>query len=160
MTSAGAERVIANVQEAWDSFQRALERLNDADLQRPTPAGWTAKELISHTAFWAEAVEGYVVSALRLQQLPEDWQFGSGYVPDPNKPWPHFEEHNSREAAWARGQSAEAVRQRLGRAHAALVRFLTTVTDEEVTANEQYFADIAGHYREHTPELEAMNPEA
>ena len=156
MPGTAAKRILADVDASWQPIAAALASMNDGDIERALPSGWTGKELLSHLAFWSEAVEGYVTLALRLLQLPDGWSFGSGYVPDPNAPWPHFQEHNDREAAWGLAHSAAEVRGRMERAHAGLVTFLATITDEERAANEQYFRDIAGHYREHTPEIAAL----
>lgn len=156
MPGDAATRILAEVAANWSLVDASLTRLSDEDLERTTPAGWPAKEMLSHLAFWAEAVEGYVTLAIRLKPLPEGWQFGSGYVPDVDKPWPHFEEHNAREAAWGRAHTPGEVRERLRLAYAGLQQFLTTVTDDEATANEQYFHDVAGHYREHAAELDGL----
>lgn len=150
-----ATHILQDVAAGWQTVHEALAPLADTDLEQPTVAGWPAKEMLAHLAFWAEAVEGYVTSVIRAQPLAAGWAFGSGYAPDPAKPWPHFEEHNAREAAWGRAHTVREVRARLDQAHAGLMRFLTTVTDAEGQANEQYFRDIAGHYREHAPELRA-----
>ncbi len=159
MTDA-ADRILADLEASWTPLMESIEQLAEpGSLERATSAGWPAKEMLSHVAFWAEAVEGYVTLAIRLQsELPAGWQFGSGYVPDLQKPWPHFEEHNAREAAWGRDHSTAEVLDRLHRAHSSLVRFLTTITDEEEAANEQYFREIPGHFREHTRELESLLP--
>ena len=156
MTGNATGRIVEEIAASWRPIDEALAALTDSTLEQHTPAGWTAKEMLAHLAFWAEAVEGYMSLAIRLKPLPEGWQFGSGYVPATDKPWPHFEEHNAREAAWGATHSASDVRERLGRAHSGLLRFLASVTEEEASANEQYFRDVAGHYREHARELQAL----
>ena len=102
MPTSEAETILADVESAWAPLQAEVDALGEARLEEPTVAGWTAKELLSHVAFWAEAVEGFVTSAWRNRPLPEGWTFGSGYVPASDGSWPHFQVHNDREAAWAR----------------------------------------------------------
>jgi hypothetical protein len=148
------ETIRASVQAAWTPFEAAVSRFSPAQLDLKCGSGWTVKEMLSHVAFWDEAVEGYVTLAIRLGQLPDGWTFGSGYQPD-DGPWPRFEVHNAREAAWAREHTSEAVLERMARAHAALMRFLETVTGEEATEHAEYFAQLGQHYGEHLPDLEA-----
>ncbi len=111
--------------------------------------------MLSHAAFWDEAIEGFVLSVYRQQALPPGWEFGSGYVPDPGE-WPSFMVHNAREAEWGRGQTAEAVLDRLRASHARMLEFLQTVTDEEITGHPEYFAELGNHYTEHLPELQGL----
>jgi hypothetical protein len=83
---------------------------------------------------------------------PGDW-FASGYRPGDT--WPQDFVHNAREAAWARGQSAGTVRQRLLKAHEGAVKAVRALSDEEVTLQAGYLEDHAGHYKEHLAELQA-----
>jgi hypothetical protein len=148
------ETIRASVQAAWTPFEAVVSRLSPAELVLNVGNGWTVKELLSHVAFWDEAVEGYVTLAIRLRELPNGWTFGSGYEPD-DGPWPHFEVHNAREAAWAREHNSEAVLERVETAHRALARFLETITEEEAAEHAEYFGQLGQHYREHLADLEA-----
>jgi hypothetical protein len=153
MAAAEVQQILADVEAAWANLDEEVARWGEGRLANPTIAGWTGKELLSHIAFWAEAVEGFVVSAWRQQPLPPGWSFGSGYMPSADGDWPHFQVHNDREAAWAREQSTSAVLQRLNESHRRLVGFIRTVTVEEALRDSQYWSDVAGHLREHTAEL-------
>ncbi len=155
MPSDGTQRILADIEASWADLRAEFTARGVAGLDEPTVAGWTAKEMASHVAFWAEAVEGFVTGMWRKQDLPQGWAFGSGYTPG-DGPWPHFEVHNAREAAWARDRSAEVVLERLDEAHRRLVGFVETVTDNEAASNPQYWADVTGHLREHLDELRGI----
>lgn len=155
MPSAESQRILMEIESAWTDFRAEVAALGEAGLDQPTVAGWTAKEMAAHVAFWAEAVEGFVTGMWRKQELPLGWTFGSGYTPG-DGPWPHFQVHNAREAAWARERGARAALERLDEAHGRLTRFVETVTEEEAASNPQYWADVAGHLREHLDELRGM----
>src|SRR5262245_42929154 len=96
-----------------------------------TPAGgtWTLKEMVAHVAFWEEAAVFVITYMYRGQPAPSGYAFGSGYVPGAT--WPRADEHNAREAEWARGQTMGAVLERWDRAYEELATLLETVTDEE-----------------------------
>ncbi len=144
---------IERVRAAATEFGRALDAVGLEGLERTTPSGWTGKEMLTHVAFWDEAVFG-VIEGMFRSRLPEGWRFGSGYAPDPNTEWPVADVHNAREAAWARGRTAAEVVQRWRAGQEQLYAVLDTVTDDEVTANHEYFASLGAHYDEHRPELE------
>ena len=159
MPGESARRVISEVEASWTPIRTALETLPDAALEAVPPGTWSAKETLAHLAFWSEAVEGYMTLVVRQRPLPGGWLFGSGYSQEVDAPWPHFEVHNAREAAWGRSQQPAVVRARMAAAHEGLVRFLETVTDAEVEADPQYFAQLSAHYREHSAGLIAVPQE-
>jgi hypothetical protein len=159
MTNESARRLIDLVELSYRPLRETAARLDLARLEDKTTFGWTAKEMLAHVAFWEEAPIGFVTTAIRGQELSDapdaPWRFGSGYVPEGG--WPRADVHNAREAEWARSQSGEAVMARWDRAHANLVAFLATVSEEEARKHASYFFDeIPRHYGVHLPELEAM----
>lgn len=139
-----ADEVRSAVDGSWRSFREALEA---RDLEAATPAGWTAKEMLAHVAFWMETVPPFVTGAFRGQPSAFEVTFPSGY--EPEEEWPAADVHNAREAAWARQQPAEEVLRRADRAHEALRSFLETLTDDEVAAQTAYYAEVHGHLDEH-----------
>lgn len=145
---------IERVRVAAAEFGRAVEAVGPEGLERPTPAGWKGKEMLSHVAFWDEAVFG-VIEGIFRSRLPEAWRFGSGYTADADSEWPVADVHNAREAAWARERTAAEVVQRWRAAQEQLYDVLGTVTDDEVAAHYDYFASLGAHYDEHRPELES-----
>jgi hypothetical protein len=149
------QQLLTNVATAWEPFKSAAVRLGPDGLERETSAGWKAKELLGHAAFWDEAAFGAIAGMMRHEPMPPGWGFGSGYVPNSSE-WPRAEVHNAREAAWARGQQASAVLERLEKAHRGLVNVLETVTDDELARDKDYFGRLGKHYAEHLPELEAL----
>jgi hypothetical protein len=149
---------LADAMEAsWKRFRDPAARLRPDDLERPTLAGWTAKEMLAHVAFWEEATEPVIVAMFRGQSLPSDWAFGSGYTHESGE-WPRADVHNAREAAWARDRSSAEVLARLDRAHATALRIVRSLTDEECKSARyrDYIGVKTSHYEEHLPELEAL----
>ena len=112
--------------------------------------------MLAHIAFWDEAVVGVVVGMFRHQPLPEGWTFGSDYLPGDDEGWPPKGVHNAWEAAWARGRAASEVLARLDQAHEHLLALLSTVTEDEATEHAGYVDRLPLHYREHKPELDAL----
>lgn len=160
MIGEGAQKQLDRIEAGWRQFREAAERLEDEGLEEATPAGWTAKEMIAHVAFWMETIEPVVVGMLRGEPLPSDFEFGSGDLDlAPEEPWPSADVHNAREAEWARNQEPETVLARLDRAHERVVGVVKTVTDEEIGRNE-YISKIADstydHFAEHLFELDAV----
>lgn len=148
------------VEAGWQRFRDVLTQLEADALERTTPAGWTAKEMLGHMGFWEEAAEAVVVTMLRGDQLPDDWAFGSGYVPGDDQPWPRSDVHNAREATWAAERTGAEVLARLDAAHQRTRAVVCSLTDDEVGDQRfrDYLTEKAGHYDEHRPELEALLP--
>lgn len=142
---------------AWAPFRAAAAAMGDA-LDTPTPAGWTAKEMLAHVAFWDEAVVPIVVTMFRGEELPADWAFGSGDLGLANGTWPEADVHNAREATWARARSSPEVIERCDRAHGQLVALLATVTDDEVVRHLDYFSDLGSHLRRAPAGTAAWSP--
>jgi hypothetical protein len=145
-----ADDVRARVDEAWASFRSAVA---STDLDAPTSAGWQAKEMLAHVAFWLETVPPFVTGAFRGDTSAFSVTFPSGYVAGEDD-WPGPDVHNAREAAWGREQSGDAVLARADRAYEEARSFLATVTDDEVAEHADYFAEVHNHLDEHrTDEL-------
>lgn len=149
-----ARQLRADIEQAWRPLREAVAELAPERLDEETPAGWSAREMLAHVAFWDEAAVPVVTYMLRGREIPGGWRFASGYVAETE--WPPADLHNAREGAWARGQASEAVLKRLDQAHQGLVDALQSVTDAEATQHSQYFASLGEHYREHLPELRAL----
>jgi hypothetical protein len=148
-----ADDVRARVAAEWAPFWSAVTAAADV-LERPPSAGWTAKEMLAHVAFWDEAVVPVVVTMLRGETLPAGWSFGSGDLGLAGGVWPPADVHNAREAAWARTRSPAEVVDRCESAHRQLVDLLATVTDDEVHQHLGYFQGLGSHYGEHLGDLE------
>lgn len=145
------------MERGWDAFRSVVARLGPDGLERRTSAGWTAKEMLGHMAFWDETVEPIVMAMFRGEKLAEDWAFSSGYT-HPDGAWPLAAEHNARESAWARGRSAEDVVARLDAAHARAMEIARSLSDVEVedVRYQEYLLGKAAHYDEHRSEVEAL----
>ena len=150
------EAILERLETAWRPIRDATTRLGQERLEARTTAGWTAKELLAHVAFWDEAVTGVVVGMFRGEPLSDGWTFGSGYLPAKDAGWAPADVHNAREASWARSRTASEVLARLDDAHHQLVDLLCTVTDQEAFEHGDYFDRLPLHYVEHLPELERL----
>lgn len=148
-------RALERMDEAWGPLRGAADSLAPGGLEQLTAAGWTAKELLSHVAFWDEAALPVILYMLRGQDIPEGHYFGSGYRADSNV-WPSADVHNAREAGWGREHSADEVVARLLRAHGSLVETVASLSDEEAAAHGGYLGDHCDHYREHAAELQGL----
>ena len=154
MSGIAAQRILAKIDAAWSRLRDATERLGSLRLEENTSAGWTAKAMLAHIAFWEEAAVGWVTVGIRKQQLRDGWRFGSGYVLQDD--WPRADAHNAREAEWARARTPGEVMARWDRAYEQLLTSMGPVTDEEALEHKEYFGRIGDHYPEHLPELEAL----
>jgi hypothetical protein len=144
-----AEDLRRDAAAALDEFTGAASA---AELDTTTSSGWSAKEMVAHVAFWLETTPPFVSGAFRGDPEAFNHTFPSGYAAGEGE-WPDADTHNAREAAWAREQTDDAVLARLRAADAGLRAFLESVTDDEATAQAEYYADIAGHLRSHRQEL-------
>jgi len=124
--------ILSAVNGAWRPLREALRRLGD------------------------EGVLGVVVGMFRRDALPDGWTFGSGYLPAEGQAWPAADEHNAREAAWARRRSGREVLARFESAHEQLLAILATVTEQEAADHAGYFSGLGAHYAEHQPEIERL----
>lgn len=146
------------VESAWKPFRAAVDQVGVDGLGQPTEAGWTAKEMLGHVAFWLEAFEYVLEAMLRGGETRPGYGFGSGYWPSDDEDWPHFDVHNAREAAWAREQPPEVVLARLDAARDRHRELLESLTEAEL-ANEDFTGLIgreAGHLEEHLPEIAGL----
>ncbi len=161
MTTAGARRHLDAVEQGWGTFRAAVDRLSPEELRRTTPAGWSAKEMLAHVAFWEETVKPVIVGWFRGE--PEEsfagWYGGDELGLTRDDPWPVADVHNAREAAWARSRKPTDVLDRLDRAHRQLVQVVGSLSDEEAET-DRYAEKVADatwrHYRQHLAELEAV----
>lgn len=140
-----AEELRIRTDQAWRDFCDALARV---EMEAPTSSGWQTKEMVAHIAFWMETVPPFVAGAFRGDEAAFNVGFPSGYLAGDGD-WPAADDHNAREAEWARAQSNEDVMARLDSAYEELQRFFDTMTDEEVEAHAAYFAEIADHLDQH-----------
>jgi len=143
------------VDAAWLAFRQEIDRMSPEDLEAPTPAGWTVKEMLAHLAFWSETVEAVIVGMLRGEPISEsDWYGGDALAV--SGPWPPASVHNAREAAWARSRGVREVLDRLDAAHRRAVSVAAGLDDEEM-ADERFTGKVRAatidHYTEHLAEL-------
>jgi hypothetical protein len=155
-----AEREVRSLEEGWKRVWTAIDNLGIEGLKRPTSAGWTAKEMLAHLAFWEETAVPVITSMLRGgPEVPlHEWYGGDERVDlSPGQDWTHTTQvHNAREARWARAHSAEEIIERLRKAQRSSVKVMSTITDEEGEGViGKYWSGEArcAHFDEHLGEL-------
>ena len=137
--------LLERMREGWRPFRRAVGRAGLRHLAEPTPAGWSAKALLSHLAFWLESLDRSLPYRLRGERGPI----------------PSVQAENDRETAAAEARAAHEVVKRLDDAYAKVVAIVSALpADEDVhfmairlLAGESY-----GHFAEHLPEIEPRVP--
>ncbi len=138
-------QLLERMREGWRPFRRALSRVGLQPLRGKTSAGWTAKALLSHLAFWLEALE---------EALPERMAGRRGKIRD-------VQAENDREAAAADARAAHEVVKRLDDAYRKAVDIVQGLPPDE---DVHFMAALAlavrsyGHFAEHQPEIEGWVP--
>ena len=138
-------QLLERMREGWRPFRRAVARVGLRPLGDKTAAGWTAKALLSHLAFWLEALD---------DSLPERLAGRRGPIRD-------VQTENDREAAAADARPAHEVVKRLDDAYRKVVETVSALPPDEdlhfmairLIAGESY-----GHFAEHLPEIGAWVP--
>src|SRR5206468_7089837 len=129
----------------WRPFRRAVARVGLRPLRDKTAAGWTGKALLSHLAYWLEALE---------DTLPERLAGRRG-------PIRNVQAENDRETAAADARPSHEVVKRLDDAYRKVVETVSGLPPDE----DVHFSAIAGlavrsygHLAEHLPETAAWVP--
>ena len=138
-------QLLERMREGWRPFRRAVSRIGLRPLGDKTAAGWTAKALLSHLAFWLEALQ---------DALPERLAGRRG-------PIRNVQAENDRETAAADARPAPQVVKRLDDAYQKVVDTVSALPPDEdihfmairLIAGESY-----GHFAEHLPEIGAWVP--
>lgn len=129
----------------WRLLRRSVSRAGLLSLPRTTSAGWTAKAMLSHLAYWTETVP----RELPLRLAGE------------RRTAPNIEAENAKTAAAAAERSATEVVERLDAAYAGALAAIDALPAERALpflAVRFVAAETYGHYWKHTPEIEALLP--
>jgi hypothetical protein len=137
--------LLERMREGWRPFRRAIARIGLGPLRNMTNAGWTAKAMLSHLAFWLEALD---------DALPERLAGRRGRIRN-------VQAENDREASAADARGAGEVVKRLDDAYKKVVDVVQGLPPDEdvhfmavrLIAGESY-----GHFAEHLPEIEGWVP--
>jgi hypothetical protein len=137
--------LLERMREGWRPFRRAVARVGLRPLRDKTTAGWTAKALLSHLAFWLEALE---------EALPERLAGRRGRIRN-------VQAENDREAASADARAAHEVVKRLDDAYKKvvdIVQGLSPHADVHFMAIRLIAGESYGHFADHLPEIEGWVP--
>ena len=153
-TPGTSKELLARVDDAWRQFREAVRGVGRARMSEPTGAGWTFRDLIAHVAAWHD------LTTRRLGAFRE-----TGRVAGPGDEaalgLPAFrdaDDFNARVIASHRLVGAEALVDELDTTFRALRAELSTLSDEQVRANDAWVSAVVGsntfgHYAEHAKEL-------
>lgn len=139
------KELVERMREGWRPFRRALGRVGLSRLGETTSAGWTAKAMLSHLAYWLESLDRALPYRLRGERGPI----------------PNVQAENDREQAAAAATPAHQVVKRLDDAYRTVFEMTSALpADEDVhfmavrlIAGESY-----GHFAEHLAEIEPWVP--
>lgn len=137
--------MIARADQGWQRFRSAAaatpsERMDD----RLTEDGWTRKQMLAHVAAWHDMTSNRMGKMLTTGQ-PAEMTEKTDAV-------------NARVARQAMGRSAGEVMQEMEASYHRLRRQLLRVTDEQLTADDNWAASVIAadtyeHYDEHMADL-------
>jgi hypothetical protein len=138
-------QLMERMREGWRPLRRALARIGTQRLEEKTASGWTAKAMVSHLAYWLEALE---------ESLPERLAGRRGRIRDAQA------ENDKTEAAAAQVSGQDAVK-RLDDAYKKVFEIVQALPPDEdvhfmavrLIAGESY-----GHFAEHLAEIEPWVP--
>ena len=138
-------QLLEKMREGWRPFRRAVARIGLRRLNDVTSAGWTAKAMLAHIAYWLETLERSLPYRLRGERGPI----------------PNVQSENDREQAAAASRPAHQVTKRLDDAYTKLIKIVEALPADEdlhfmairLIAGESY-----GHFFEHLPEIEPWMP--
>jgi hypothetical protein len=138
-------QLLEKMRDGWRPFRRAVARIGLRRLNETTSAGWTAKAMLSHLAYWLESLDRSLPYRLRGERGPI----------------PNVQAENDREQAAAASHPAPEVTKRLDEAYARLTKIVEGLPQDEdvhfmairLIAGESY-----GHFFEHLPEIEPWTP--
>ena len=138
-------QLVEKMREGWRLFRRPLARLGLMSLSEKTPAGWTYKAMLSHLAFWMEALPDELPARL-------DGRRKGGL---------DMETENARETQASAARSAHDTIARLDAAYKKTLEVtgaLPADKDIHFMAVRLLAGETYGHFLTHLPEVEAGVP--
>ncbi len=156
--AAGVNDLAEQFDATWRRFRAAVDDLGEAQMESPTVSAGRRRRCSGTSASGSrrprESSSGYSGG----EPLRDDFAFGSGYVPDPDAPWPTADVHNAREASWARSRSAAEVVARLDAGHAVFTSLLESLHADELTDDRyrNYVDHMCTEFDAHLEELQDL----
>ncbi|MEA2684537.1 MAG: hypothetical protein QOK05_2865 [Chloroflexota bacterium] len=160
------EEALATLEEGRARVDALVAVMPDEDFERPRTIGggdWSARDLVCHLAHWEELA----------QAAADDWRAGKEPAIEAVFRNQTVDDINAENDARSRDLSAEQVRERAARAHAAITGTIALMSDEEWSQKAPYEAERRrtlgillasilgapkqgfGHAFAHIPDLEA-----
>lgn len=137
--------LLQKVERGWHEFRARVRHVGRDAMSRPTPVGWTYRDLVAHVAAWEE------LSVRRIRTYRE-----TGEKPPFEGDVDAF---NARAIAERRLVGPEAIVDELDTAHRLLVEELRRLTEEQAADDWVRFVVAVNtfeHYAEHAAELAAL----
>lgn len=176
-TPGTSKELVARMTAAWPAFRIAAGTLNDAQLDEPTPSGWTYRQMLGHVAAWHELCSRRLreFRATRATERSDDREMDAvlkalGVESEDRAALIASWDQDRFNAAIAKASLREdrhVLFTKLDGSFARLREEVGRLTDEQVAANVadgRPFAvaivegDSYGHYPEHQEELAAAVP--
>ncbi|MBM3944422.1 MAG: ClbS/DfsB family four-helix bundle protein [SAR202 cluster bacterium] len=137
------EQLLKKVDATWNAFTASYAGLSAPAMTRPGVAGdWSVKDVLGHVTTWEEEM----MKAVQRRKK-------GGYVRHRGG----VEGYNATESGRKRSLPLQQVLEDSDRTHRKVLRFLTTLTDEELAAERPFRrkvrGDTYGHYPEHTASI-------
>lgn len=146
MSTLSRDQAIATLDEGQSALDALFARLTDEQMMRPATIGggsWSPKDLLGHVAFWEELASEALAAWRAGRHPPVEEILRSGQV--------GIDAANARDQEHTASQSLAEVRQRARVGHAAIVRAIADLSDQQwqapltySQATEKILADLLG----------------
>lgn len=142
-----ADRVLGQIESAWNGFQQAYASLDDDALLIPGVTGaWSVRDLIAHVTWWDDEA---------ITHLPVI--LAGGTPPRYSRAYGGIDAFNALMTERKAGQSLDEVRAAFHDTHARLVSYLAELPPASWLDNARFRRrlklDTFGHYPIHTADI-------
>jgi uncharacterized protein (TIGR03083 family) len=146
---ARVDRMLAQLDAAWQDFQDAYAGLTDDQLLIPGVTGaWSVRDLIAHVTWWDEEAITHLPLTLNGERLPRYSEMYGG-----------IDAFNAVMTEKKRGLSLAEVRAEFAETHQRLIDYIRSLPPDAVVAEPRFRRrlklDTVGHYPIHAAEIRA-----
>jgi hypothetical protein len=130
---------VGRIEKVWKPFRAAIRERGRAGLEKPTPSGWTYKDLVAHVVGWIEQT----VREMQTNEFRTGWASAT------------IQEYNDRSVRTHALVGAEAMIDELDTVYRRLLETLRGLpageVDEKIAGSMPYYTYL--HWEEHFAEL-------